>query len=98
MNVNMGGEKTADGYVSKTGFSSLNIAAPRPPVVPDKKPAAVVPNDQVPYEKVESHRRSSSKSNANNHASLFASFANNAPGAASTQIKGFTNDWSLSLC
>jgi len=36
----MGGEKTADGYVSKTGFSSLNIAAPIASVGTEKKTAA----------------------------------------------------------
>lgn len=77
----MGGEKTADGYVSKTGFSSLNIAAPKAAVVTEKK--TMNSNDAVPYEQVDnSRRRSNSKSKPPTTASLFANF--NAPGAAST--------------
>ena len=49
MNANLGGDTTADGYVSKTGFSSLNM----PPRAPSEKKTASNTNtsgDQPPYE------------------------------------------------
>lgn len=82
----MGGETTADGYISKTGFSSLNIApqaASAAAAGAESKKAA--PDSQIPYEQIDnSRRRSNSKSKPAGTASLFASFAANAPSAAST--------------
>ena len=87
----MGGATAADGYVSKTGFSSLNLGTtssstdPAPARTSDK-----ASQEKIPYEQpAPNQRRSNSKPAAST--SLFSGFAN-APMAASTQIKGFTNN------
>lgn len=91
--ASMGGEATADGYVSKTGFSSLNLGAPATSTQ-NQAPAPrndKANKDKIPYEEpLPSKRRSNSKPAA--AAGLFAGFSAGAPQAASTHIKGFTND------